>query len=374
MLRFALILLPSALALCQSADSVLVVVNQASPLSQNIAEYYASRRHIPSTNICRLNVQPDEEISRDEYQSRIADPIAAFLHAHHLEEKILYIVATAGLPLRVSGHGVGLLSEVASVDSELALLYSDMHTHPHIAPSGIVNPFFGKINAPFRHPDFPIYLVTRLAGYDFSDVKAIIDRSLVARNRGMFVIDLRGSDKTGGNKWLLQAAAQLPKQRVVLDLSSNVLYNQTGVIGYASWGSNDPDRKQRQLGFHWLPGAIMTEYVSTNARTFARPPDNWNFSSPIQRVFRRLLAKLDGRLHPRRRRRRIRPRRRTASATYSAPRYSLAGLLPWTQSGRKLLSFHPRAELDEYRGRRSALHSWKAELESRGKKRETSTR
>jgi uncharacterized protein (TIGR03790 family) len=278
-LRFALFLLVALPVFPQTAANVLVVLNQGSPLSENIANYYAGRRHIPPGNICRLNVQPDEEISREEFESRIAGPIAAFLRTHHLEEKILYIVTTAGLPLRVSGHGAGILSEVAAVDSELALLYSDMHTHPHIAPSGIANPFFGRINAPFRHPDFPIYLVTRLAGYDFSDVKESIDRALEARNRGMFVIDLRASDNTGGNKWLLQAAAQLPSQRVVLDRSSTVVYNQTDVIGYASWGSNDPDRKQRHLGFHWLPGAIMTEYVSTNARTFARPPETWSFGS-----------------------------------------------------------------------------------------------
>ena len=279
MLRFALILLVAVPAFPQSPDNVLVVLNEGSPLAENIANYYAGQRRIPPGNICRLNVQPNEEISREEFQSRIADPTAAFLRSHHLEEKILYIVTTAGLPLRVSGHGAGILSEVAAVDSELALLYSDMHTHPHIAPSGIANPFFGKINAPFRHPDFPIYLVTRLAGYDFSDVKEIVDRALGARNRGVFVIDLRASDNTLGNKWLLQAAAQLPRQRVVLDRSSSVLYNQTDVIGYASWGSNDPDRKQRHLGIHWLPGAIMTEYVSTNARTFARPPETWSFAS-----------------------------------------------------------------------------------------------
>ena len=48
------------------------------------------------------------------------------------------------------------------------------------------------------------------------------------------------------------------------------------MIAYASWGSNDSDRKDRFLHFQWLPGAIMTEFVSTNARTFQRPPDNWN--------------------------------------------------------------------------------------------------
>ena len=285
MLRFALIFLPTVLAFSQTPENVLLVVNQASPLSQNIADYYAARRNISSGNICRVNVQPGEEISRDEYQSRIADPLAAYLRAHHLEEKIFYIVTTAGLPLRVGGRGAGLLSEVASVDSELALLYSDMHGHPHLAPSGIPNPFYGKTNTAFRHPDFPIYLVTRLAGYDLSDVRGMIDRALEARNRGMFVIDLRGSDNTGGNRWLLQAAGQLPKQRVILDQSSNVLYNQADVIGYAAWGSNDPDRKQRHLGFHWLPGAIMTEYVSTNGRTFARPPEKWNFSSIFNASF-----------------------------------------------------------------------------------------
>ena len=62
--------------------------------------------------------------------------------------------------------------------------------------------------------------------------------------------------------------SNLPPDRVVLDESDKVLLNQTSVIGYASWGSNDPNRKQRHLGFHWLPGAIMTEFVSTNAPDF----------------------------------------------------------------------------------------------------------
>jgi uncharacterized protein (TIGR03790 family) len=66
---------------------------------------------------------------------------------------------------------------------------------------------------------------------------------------------------------------------VVLDESDKVLLNQTDVIGYAAWGSNDPNRKQRHLGFHWLPGAIMTEFVSTNARTFKMPPDQWNLGN-----------------------------------------------------------------------------------------------
>jgi uncharacterized protein (TIGR03790 family) len=262
----------------QPPDSVLIVVNQSSPLSRKIGEYYAERRHIPAGNICRFQATADEEVSRGDFDGQISHPIQNYLRDHKLTEKILYIVTTAGVPLKVRGSG-GITGDAASVDSELTLLYFDLHGRSHPLPAGIANPFFGKTSAPFRHPDFPIYLVTRLAGYDFDDVKGIIDHALLARNRGKFVIDLKGSDTTQGNRWLLQAAQQLPRDRLVLDRSANVLEHESDVIAYASWGSNDPDRKQRHLDFHWLPGAIVTEYVSTNARTFARPPDSWNIGA-----------------------------------------------------------------------------------------------
>jgi uncharacterized protein (TIGR03790 family) len=58
-----------------------------------------------------------------------------------------------------------------------------------------------------------------------------------------------------------------------------VLYDQKDVIGYASWGSNDRHRTRRWLGFQWLPGAIATEFVSTNMRTLKRPPDTWTYTT-----------------------------------------------------------------------------------------------
>lgn len=276
--QLLILLLIAGAAFGQTADSVLIVVNQNSPISRKIGEYYAERRRIPASNICRLAASTNEEISRDEFNNQIAAPIQNYLRGHNLTEKILYIVTTAGVPLKIRGN-LGITGEAASVDSELTLLYSDIHGHPHAVPAGVANPFFGKMAAQFRHPDFPIYLVTRLAGFDFEDVKAMIDRSLEARNAGKFVIDLKGDDKTPGNTWLLQAAQQLPRNRVVLDGTPEVLYHQSDVIAYASWGSNDPARKQRHLDFHWLPGAIATEYVSTNGRTFAQPPEGWNMGA-----------------------------------------------------------------------------------------------
>ena len=107
----------------------------------------------------------------------------------------------------------------------------------------------------------------------------MIDRSLAARNRGRFVIDLQSADDDAGNDWLRNAATLLPGARVTLEETNRVVYDQKDVIGYASWGSNDHRRTRRWLGFQWLPGAIATEFVSTNMRTLKRPPDNWTYTT-----------------------------------------------------------------------------------------------
>jgi uncharacterized protein (TIGR03790 family) len=169
------------------------------------------------------------------------------------------------------------------VDSELTLLYSDLKGKTHEIAGPLVNPFFGKRDAKFAHPEFPMYLVTRLQAYDLEGVKAIIDRSLHAANQGKFVIDLKSPELQEGDSWLRQAANLLPKDRVIFDDSEKVIYDQTGVIGYAGWGSNDKNRHRRFLGFHWLPGAIATEFVSTNGRTFQKPPDNWTIGDWSQK-------------------------------------------------------------------------------------------
>jgi uncharacterized protein (TIGR03790 family) len=257
---------------------VLVVVNQASALSRTVGEYYITRRHVPLANLCRINAPTAEEIPRAIYDKQIAATIATCLKSKRLVETVLYVVTTAGVPLRIAGSGEGLQTTMAAVDSELALLYSDLHGSPHHLPGPFPNPFFEN-RATFKHPQFPMYLATRLAGYDFADIKGLVDRALLAKNTGKFVIDLKAQDHTSGNEWLREAAARLPKDRVILDETNRVLLNERDVIGYASWGSNDPQRTQRYLGFEWLPGAIMTEFVSFNARTFAVPPKEWTIGT-----------------------------------------------------------------------------------------------
>lgn len=273
-----LLLLYATVLKANKPENVLVVVNSESAVSRGIGEYYAQRRAIPAKNICRIKAPDRETISRDEYDRILAPGVGACLKRNGLVETILYIVTTQGVPLRVKGV-VSMDGDNAAVDSELALLYQDLHGKPHALSGPTHNPFYGQRDAAFRHPRFAMYMVTRLAAYDLAGARAIIDRSLAARNAGKFVLDLRSKREESGDDWLRNAAVLLPQERIVLDESPTVLYGQKQVIGYAAWGSNDKNRKERHLRFEWLPGAIATEYVSTNGRTFAKPPTIWNIGT-----------------------------------------------------------------------------------------------
>jgi uncharacterized protein (TIGR03790 family) len=279
-LRIVIPLLLAAFQLfSQTPSQVLVVVNRRSATSRQIGEYYIGKRGIPIANLCVIDTVPEETINRPVYDEQIEKPVGQCLKKRGLEEEILYIVLTHDVPLRIAGPGDKLLSEASSVDSELTLLYQRLHGASIPLAGPVRNPFFRQRDTPFSHPLFPMYLVTRLDAWNIADMKALVDRSLQARNTGTFVIDLKESDSTAGNQWLRTAALLLPKERVIMDESAAVLSGIEDVIGYASWGSNDNAHKHRFPHFRWLPGAIATEFVSTDGRTFRRPPANWELGT-----------------------------------------------------------------------------------------------
>jgi uncharacterized protein (TIGR03790 family) len=291
-ISLAVLLTISSLAAAQGPENVLVVINGNSAESREVGEYYRQKRGIPEANVCLLTVQASESVDRATFDRAIGGPIAERLVRAGMQDKILYIVLTKGVPLIVVKSKTPK-QEDGSVDSQLALLYDAMLGLP-IPLGKVINPYFlrnarGGESVRFSHRDFPIYLVTRLDGYTVADAKALVDRAIEADRlrpdkTGRFVIDERGEDETPGNKWLSDAADRLravgmPAARIELETSGQFLTGQDQVMGYASWGSNDPSDHSRYLKNRWLPGAVMTEFVSTNARTFERPPEKWNIGS-----------------------------------------------------------------------------------------------
>lgn len=269
----------------QTGQNVLVIGNALSRASDEIAQHYARARNIPSEQILRLNVPAEDEISREIYATRIESPIANWLTVHAAQDRILYIVLTKDVPLRIAGTG-GQTGTVSSVDSELTLLYRRLWNQSAPLAGTIPNPYFNapfdsKTAKPFTHRAQDLYLVARLDGYTVADVKALIDRGSQPVRDGVILLDARLEvGASAGNQWLADAAAALRKMpgwndRVVLNLTNDVLHDIPDVLGHYSWGSNDRTAGTRRLNHRFNPGALGGEFVSTDARTFQEPPANW---------------------------------------------------------------------------------------------------
>ena len=273
-LAAVLAIVPHAAA--TSPERTLVVVNRGVQISEEIAEYYAHRRKIPPGNVCRIRAPRKEQITRREYESWVEPGVLKCLSAGDFKERIDYIVTTKGVPLKISGAGN------ASVDSELTLLYDKLNGKEHPIEGKVRNPFFGQPSAVFDKTRFGMYLVTRLTGYSLQDVIGIIDRAQQTQNRGLVVLDGTNWGNQMGERALANAARILPGDRVRYENELSPTYDVRGVIGYASWGSNDKHRLaegRRDPGFEWLPGGIATAYVSSDGRTFEEPPKDWRPAS-----------------------------------------------------------------------------------------------
>ncbi|MEQ1759687.1 MAG: TIGR03790 family protein [Vicinamibacterales bacterium] len=271
-------------ASAQSAENVALVINENSPASQQIGDYYIKKRGIPAANVIRLKTETDDEIERQAYAGSIEAPISAALAREGLQDRVLYIVLTKGVPLRISGTS-GATGTVSSVDSELAVLYRKMIGVGVPIAGRVDNPYFLGVREvreakPFTHRDFDIYLVARLDAFTVPEVLALIDKASDPKADGKIVLDQQDKlvDRSGEN-WLDQAAKRLATagqtDRVMLDTTIQGVRDVSPVLGYYSWGSNDPRNRVRKYGMGFVPGSIAATYVSTDARTFTEPPAAW---------------------------------------------------------------------------------------------------
>lgn len=276
----------------QSAANVLLVVNSTSAASETIARYYAEHRGIAQDNVCSITTATTESIDREAYARQIEQPIWQCIAGLRAHDRILYIVLTKDVPIRISGTG-GRTGTNSSVDSELTLLYRRRTGQTAPIAGFVPNPYFAGTSPiasikPFTHESQDIYLVTRLDGYTVQDALGLIDRAATPVKDGRFVLDERASlIDSGGDRWLRAAAERLREQglgdRVTLDESTNVLTKESLVLGYYSWGSNDSAIQLRHFDMEFVPGAIAGMFVSTDGRTFKEPPPTWRPSSDGRR-------------------------------------------------------------------------------------------
>jgi len=270
-------------AAAQSPDNLLVIVNDASEASKAIAGYYVQKRAIPRSNVIHLKAPITDEISRAAFVGSIEQPIASALSSGNLQDRILYIVLTKGIPLRIAGTP-GRSGTGASVDSELTLLYRRMSGAAVPVDGPVPNPFYAgpdsAVHATFSHAAQDIYLVTRLDGFSVADATSLVDRSLAAKDSiGTIVLDQRGASADKPNEWLATASERLrtapDRVQVLLEATPAAATLSGGALGYYSWGSNDPALKVRAPAVTFAAGALASMFLSTDARTMTEPPADW---------------------------------------------------------------------------------------------------
>jgi uncharacterized protein (TIGR03790 family) len=270
-------------AFAQSGINVLVVANESAPGSVDIAERYASARGVPPDQVLRVKTAGSEVVSRAAFEETINAPVAEWLSAHSAQDRILYILLTRGMPLRIAGT-TGRQGTAASVDSELTLLYRRMTGQPAAPGGSIANPYFlgdSPLDSarPFRRADHDIYLVTRLDGFSVDDALALIERGQRQASQGRILLDDLALLAGPRSKWLKAAAERLTEaglgDRVVHETTSRPLKDETDVLGYYSWGSNDRALMVRHPNLTFAPGALAAMFLSTDARTFSEPPAAW---------------------------------------------------------------------------------------------------
>src|SRR5438874_7464295 len=149
-LWFAILLLAfsstAALAEKSLAPATIVVFNQDVPESAELAKFYAQKRGIARDHLVGLSVSKTEEISRDEYDTMIRDPLRAVFKERNwwtlneprggpvtvASNSIRFVAMIKGMPLKIrpmpnypgdkpGGPPLGNRND-ASVDSEIAAL------------------------------------------------------------------------------------------------------------------------------------------------------------------------------------------------------------------------------------------------------------
>jgi uncharacterized protein (TIGR03790 family) len=183
-------------------SQVLIVANDKVEGSVEIAEYYAAARGIPIEQILKISASDKEEITREEFNKDIWEPVKKAVAAN---DNILAIVPTRGVPLKVKETDTSNDANIAngfipgrdfgSVDGELALL-----RHGEYSIEGAVqNPWLNSSKRLTFEDN--ILVVCRLDGATVEIAKGLVEKALIAEAlgaNGESFLDTRGDNLQGG--------------------------------------------------------------------------------------------------------------------------------------------------------------------------------
>jgi uncharacterized protein (TIGR03790 family) len=292
------------------APATIVVFNKDVPESVELAKYYAKKRGIAQDHLVGLTCSKAEEISRDEYDLTIRNPLRAAFKENKWwkvreapgEQTIVgtntirFIALIKGMPLKIRAVSdypadkpgaapVGNRND-ASVDSELAVLGAFSSQISGALP----NPYFQSYRAMTEFENAAMMLVCRLDAPSGTTVRRMIDDAIEAEKSGLWgraFVD--GAHNTGqglgvGDAWLAEIPGQLHKAGipVIYDDSPELFpdgYPMSDCALYFGWYADAIRGPFTQPDFQFAPGAIAVHIHSFSASTLKY--DNANWAGPL---------------------------------------------------------------------------------------------
>jgi uncharacterized protein (TIGR03790 family) len=290
-----------------NAAATLVVYNRADSESRELAEFYAGKRGIPKSQIIGLTCPKTEEISREDYDNTIAEPLRGEFTINHWWKlrptddvlgpvefnKIRFVALIRGIPLKIAqakdypgdkSIGPQAIASVnaASVDTELAVLALRSTT----ISGAVMNPYFREFKAigDANHPE--LMLVCRLDGPTPAIVHRMITDSIATEKEGlvgMAYVDARGITDSGyieGDQWLyaLAESARRHGSPVVLDNGPELFpenYPMSHAALYFGWYAEQVSGPFVRQNFHFQRGAVAVHLHSFSAMSLRSTVTQW---------------------------------------------------------------------------------------------------
>lgn len=292
------------------APATIIVFNKDVPESIELGKYYAKRRGIAQDHLVGLTCSKAEEISRDEYDVTIRNPLRATFQEKKwwtlrevpggqttiTSNSIRFVALMKGMPLKIRAAAdypgdkpgaapIGNRND-ASVDSELATLGAFSSQISGALP----NPYFQSYRAMTDFENSALMLVCRLDAPSAATVHRMIDDAIETEKTGLWgraFVD--GAHNTGqglavGDSWLAEIPGQLHKAGipVIYDDSPELFpdgYPMTDCALYFGWYAGAVAGPFTQADFRFVPGAIAVHIHSFSAATLKY--DNANWAGPL---------------------------------------------------------------------------------------------
>lgn len=312
------IVLAMGLSAAPSGEEVVVVYNKKVPASEDVARHYADVRKVPANQVLGFNLSPEEEISRTDFDTTLAKPLARELEQRKLwrmdkqkwpitnsndlrdvrvpvESKIRYVVLCYGVPLKIAHdpnlHEPGLDAAKpelrfngAAVDSELAALPLPPEVKNCFGLLRNVN--YTSTNTAMFSPTNGLLMVTRLDGPTPEIARSLVDKAMSAETNGFWgraYCDIRSTTDTNyliGDEWIGGAADICRALGYECFLDTNATTFPAGqpmsqIVFYAGWYDAAPSGPFLAPKMEFMPGAFAYHLHSGNAWTIRSADKAW---------------------------------------------------------------------------------------------------